>query len=112
MVPLVLNHGHMTGNGPTLSEILSQARRLWLAPAPERDQIRDSRGVMGPETGGGFLLPVGSAIPGLPFPFFPGILLSRKPPETRGKRRFLRRKMVEKEWKRSQPPEVWLPFTC
>ena len=34
---------------------------------------------------------------GVPSPFFPGILLSRKPPETRGKRiRFLERTRVEK----------------
>ena len=32
---------------------------------------------------------------GVPSPFFPGILLSRKPPETRENGRFLKRTMIE-----------------
>ena len=38
---------------------------------------------------------------GVPSPFFPGILLSRTPPETQGKRiQFLKRPMAKKEWEK------------
>ena len=34
----------------------------------------------------------------VPSPFFPGILLSRTPPETQGKRMFFEKKVGWKEW--------------
>ena len=40
---------------------------------------------------------------GVPSPFFPGILLFRKPSNTRGNRRFLKRTMVEKNGKGINP---------
>ena len=41
----------------------------------------------------------------LPFPFFPGILLFRKPSNNQGKPVF--EKKGGKEWERSQLPEKW-----
>ena len=53
--------------------------------------------------------PGGNKIPSfqgcLPFPFFPGMLLSRKPPETRGTLLFVEKNDGRNEWKRTQPPD-------
>ena len=40
---------------------------------------------------------------GVPVPFFPGILLSTKPPETQGKRAVFGKNDGLKAWKRNQP---------
>ena len=45
----------------------------------------------------------------LPSPFFPGIFLSRKPPETQGNGRFLKRTMVEKNGESTLRRMVWVP---
>ena len=47
-------------------------------------------------------------IVGVPSPFFPGILLFRKPSQTQGKQPVFE-KNDGREWKRNQPLETWDP---
>ena len=51
-----------------------------------------------------------SMILGVPSPFFPGILLSRKPPKTKGKLLVFEKNDGWTEWTRNQPLEKLVSF--